>query len=75
MLKWLVLAVAVMAAIWLLRGSLSRRDGERAGDAREDALVGCAHCAVLLPRTEALERDGRFYCCGEHRRLGQGDSP
>ncbi|MBI3372258.1 MAG: hypothetical protein HY017_10950 [Betaproteobacteria bacterium] len=72
MLKWLVLAVVVIAALWLLRRSSPvRRDGSSAGGAGDDALVACAHCAVLLPRAEALERDGRLYCCDEHRRLGQ----
>lgn len=72
MLKWLVLAVVVVAAIWLLRRSARpRRDDVRAGGAAGDALVACAHCSVLLPRAEALERDGQLYCCDEHRRLGR----
>ena len=73
MLRWLVLAAAVFAAIWLLRRSLSRRDGGRPRAAREReqaALVSCAHCDVHLPRGEALEHAGNFYCSEEHRRLG-----
>lgn len=73
MLRWLVLAAAVFAAIWLLRRALSRRDGGRpraANEREQAALVGCAHCNVLLPRGEALEHAGNFYCTDEHRRLG-----
>lgn len=73
MLKWLVLAAAVFAAIWLLRRSLAARDrpppaGPR--DGTQAALVSCAHCDVHLPRGEALEHAGNFYCSEEHRRLG-----
>jgi uncharacterized protein len=73
MLRWLILAAAVFAAIWLLRRSLARREGEppRAGRGSAPAeLVSCAHCAVHLPRGEALEQAGNFYCSDEHRRLG-----
>ena len=72
MLKWLVLAVVVIAAIWLLRRPApTRREDARAGSAAGDALVACAHCSVLLPRAEALERDGQLYCCDEHRSRGR----
>jgi len=73
MLRWLVLAVAVFAAIWLLRRSRARREDGRASAERQGpqaALVRCAHCDVHLPRGEALEHAGHFYCSEEHRRLG-----
>jgi uncharacterized protein len=73
MLRWLVLAAAVFAAVWLLRRSLARRDAgpRRAAPKRAQAvLVSCAHCELLLPRGEAIEQDGSFYCSDEHRRLG-----
>jgi len=37
---------------------------------REDALVACARCGVLIPKSEAKMRDGRYFCCDEHRQLG-----
>ena len=74
MLRWLVLAAAVLAAIWLLRRALARREGGPPRAGRESApaeLVSCAHCQVHLPRGEALEHAGKFYCSDEHRRLGR----
>ena len=73
MLRWLILAAAVFAAIWLLRRSLERRAGGRpraAGESAQTALVNCAHCDVHIPRGEALEHAGMLYCSDEHRRLG-----
>ncbi len=35
-----------------------------------EKMVGCAHCGILLPLSEALTgADQRHYCCEEHRAL------
>jgi len=77
MARFLVLALAVFALIWLLRRSFAEppektetRGGNRPRAASEGELVRCEHCGLHLPRGEALERDGRRYCCEEHARLG-----
>lgn len=73
MLRWLVLAAAVFAVLWLLRRALARREGGPPRAGRESGpaeLVSCARCEVHLPRGEALEHAGNFYCSDEHRRLG-----
>lgn len=31
-------------------------------------MVACDHCGLHLPRSEALTRGGRHYCCAEHQR-------
>jgi uncharacterized protein len=81
--RLIVIAAIVALVVWLLRralaGSHSRdggppsgggapRPGEPPGD-----LVGCAHCGVNLPRTEARSAGGRYYCSEEHWRLGPRD--
>lgn len=30
-------------------------------------LVRCARCGLHLPRVQALDRDGHWYCSAEHR--------
>lgn len=34
-------------------------------------MVKCAHCAVNLPRGEALYTQGEFFCTTEHQKLGK----
>ena len=35
-----------------------------------EKMVGCAHCGILMPVSEALTgADPRHYCCEEHRAL------
>ncbi len=64
---FLVLAFIVYVAI---KGAVRRGQPPVAGDAPPEDMVACTHCRVNLPRSEALEQDGHFYCSEEHRRPG-----
>ena len=70
-LLFLIIALVIFVAI--KAASRGRRRGAK-GQGRKPAesMVACARCRVNLPRSEALEADGRFYCSEEHRRLGTG---
>ena len=73
MTRLVLIALAVVALFWLLRGVRSRSN--RGGQAPHAApfppdLVACAHCGVLLPESDALAAEGRRFCCEEHRRAG-----
>ncbi len=72
MLKLLIVGVAIALLLWLLFGAVRRGKGvPRAEDGRGkdgvEAMVGCAHCGVLLPRSEALAARGLHYCSALHR--------
>jgi len=69
--KLLLLIIAVVVAYFFLTG-LARKRGKRPVQVPEESMVPCAHCGVNLPRSEALEASGRFFCSEEHRRLGGG---
>jgi uncharacterized protein len=70
MSKFLLLLVAIIVIYFVVKG-LARKRRERPGTPGEQ-MVPCAHCRVNLPRSEAIEATGRFYCSEEHRRLGSG---
>jgi hypothetical protein len=64
MTKLILIAVAVVAVVWLLRRAVSG-PGPRNGDAPPQApgeakgdLVSCAHCGVNLPKAEAYAARG-----------------
>lgn len=69
--RLILLALAVLALVWLLRRALGGRGGAaprpRPGSAE---LVQCAHCGVHLPRGEARGAGDALYCSEEHARLG-----
>ena len=69
--RLLILAIIVLAGIWLVKRALARSDGEapRTPAATQD-LVGCAQCGMLVPRAEARAAGDAAYCSEEHARLG-----
>lgn len=70
-LFFVLLAVAAYAAwVWVRRSAPPRIDRRTPGNDAPQAMVGCAHCGLHLPRHEALPAGERFYCCEEHRRRG-----
>ncbi|MEE9423298.1 MAG: PP0621 family protein [Gammaproteobacteria bacterium] len=36
-----------------------------------DKVVECQHCGTYIPEQEAIEFNGSFYCCEQHRRDAQ----
>jgi len=71
MARLILLAAAIWVLVWLLRRGLgaSAADAPPRSAAPAD-LVACAHCGVLLPRSEARDAAGALYCSEAHARLG-----
>jgi uncharacterized protein len=68
----LLLLVIAAAVIYFLVTGYARRRARSSGSPSSESMVPCAHCGLNLPRSEALESAGRFYCSEEHRRIGPG---
>ena len=73
-MKYLLVLVVVLVAVWLWRNSRRIERQERQAPAPPKPLappedmVRCPVCSVHLPRADALPGpDGRLYCCQEHR--------
>lgn len=71
-MKYLVLILVVGVVLWLMfgrrRGGAPPRRPPRRGATEE--MVDCAHCGVHLPRGDALQAGGRWYCSDAHRIAG-----
>ena len=71
--KFLVLLL-VAIAVWFVVKGLRKPSPPRERRAAEtlagEAMVSCAHCGVHLPRSDATASGESFYCCEDHRRLG-----
>jgi uncharacterized protein len=67
---FLVLAVVAYLVIrWVTRAKRDTPADKRTQTPVEN-MKACARCGVNLPRSEALEADGQYFCSEEHRRLG-----
>lgn len=77
MAKFVLLAIAVAAALWLLRGMRRRAADDDGAPAPRDAesMVRCARCGVHLPRGESVASAGRFFCSPQHQREFGEDGP
>jgi uncharacterized protein len=77
--KLLVLILLVVVGAWLVRRAIRRMNAPHGGSSQASAvreeLVRCAHCGLLLPRSEARPSAGEIYCCEEHARLGPTRRP
>ncbi|HYT15275.1 MAG TPA: PP0621 family protein [Burkholderiales bacterium] len=71
MSKLVFLIIAAVVIYFVLTG-LARKHRTRAEPPSAEPMVPCAHCGINLPRGEALETRGRFFCCEEHRQLASG---
>jgi uncharacterized protein len=69
--KLLLLVIAAAVIYFLLRG-LARKRSRPSAPPPSESMVACAQCGINLPRSEALEGGGRFYCSEDHRRVGSG---
>lgn len=67
-LFWIVLAVVVYAVAKSWSRAATRRS--RAADKPSEAIVTCAACGLHVPRSEALARDGEWFCSREHLERG-----
>jgi hypothetical protein len=66
-----VWAAGVLGAAWLGLRKLRRYLPSGHADAEETGTetVRCAHCAVFVPKSLAVEYKGRWYCGVEHAQL------
>ena len=73
-----IILVLILAAVAFLviRSAMRGRSGggpaEMRADAQAENMKECARCGLNVPRSEALEAGGRYYCSEDHRRLGAG---
>jgi uncharacterized protein len=62
--KLLLLLFIALVFWWLLKGLLKTRNAPPppAQSGRGEDMVACARCGVNLPRSDAREEGGRYYC-------------
>jgi len=69
LLVWVLLAAIAYAVVkgWSRGGGVRGRPPERPSE----PMVRCAACGLNVPQSEALGRDGRWYCSREHLERGK----
>lgn len=66
----IAIGFVVLALFRAYQRSLGQPPSSARGNTVED-MVKCAHCGVNLPRSEAINSGGDFFCTPEHLQLGK----
>lgn len=72
LIRLILLGLAIAIAWHFIKRRLHRSDDSPTIPHQGD-MVRCQHCGLFLPRENALQRDGRYYCSAAHREA-DGDS-
>jgi uncharacterized protein len=64
----LIFIVAVIGLVyWLLKSYRKSASQDEPSNATED-MVRCMKCGIHIPKSESLQKDGKYFCCEDHRR-------
>ena len=66
--KILLLVALALVAYLVIKAMIRVRRGPGAGPEPPERMVACQRCGPNLPQSEALESEGKFFCCEDHRR-------
>lgn len=68
LMKYLLL-ILVLYLLWRAWSAPRRKKDRPATGTPSETMLPCAHCGVHFPQGEAVQVDGKAYCCMAHSRL------
>lgn len=77
LLFWVVVILAGMIVARVLNYQKRNRARQEAADPartvrhKAEVMVPCGHCGVYQPESQALRRDGEYWCSTDHARKGK----
>ena len=73
-IRTLLLLLAIAGVVWIAGRLMRQRAAPRAETRKPlNPMVRCARCGLHVPKYEALEGTGGWYCSRAHRELGPDD--
>jgi uncharacterized protein len=71
MIKYLLLIAVLGFVLWyFFRSGRPKEPANPEQTPGVESFVVCAQCHLRLPESDAINFEGRHYCCEEHRRQG-----
>ena len=64
----LILIIVIIALIYWLLKSYSRKAHKQDEPPKTQDMVSCAHCGIHLPKSESVLLEGKYYCSTAHSR-------
>ncbi len=71
-LRLILLLIGAWLIYRIVRDFLRRAQGTQtpAGRRAPAEMTACTLCGTFVPRDQAIERDGKYYCSAEHAKRG-----
>lgn len=67
-MRYVLLIIAIWLGVLIVRHFWrQRRQADRARQLPEQDMVRCAQCGLHLPKEDAVQAAGAFYCSERHR--------
>lgn len=67
-IRLLLLLLLAWLIWWVFKPLFQRRPRTTQDESKTiEDMVRCEYCRINLPKPEAIEEDGRFFCNEEHR--------
>ena len=74
-IRFLLLVVAIVAIGFIVRffsRSAKNIGAKQQQKIKTDNMVACQYCGLHIPKKEAIESGGAYYCCKEHAHKKNG---
>ena len=64
--KWIFLVLFVLVVYFALKAARRKNKAKVHSLRLPEDMVACDRCGVNLPKSEAFQSQGRFFCCKDH---------
>lgn len=65
-LRLLIAIIIIGLAFFLIKRLRQHKQTKVKQVSQFEETVSCKECGLRLPKPEAIEKDGKHYCCKEH---------
>ncbi len=64
--RLIIAALIIGACFYVYRRFKNAQLGKQKQNQRPAQVVKCATCDLHIPKEEAIEQEGQYYCCKQH---------
>ena len=71
LLRIIIILFGLWLVLQIIKRALASHENHPSRKLSIASMVACAHCGVHLPESEAIQKNGKHYCCDEHLKVSK----
>ncbi len=71
LLRLIIILFGLWLVLQIIKRALASHEKRPPRKPSIASMVACAHCGVHLPESEAIQKNGKHYCCEEHLKVSK----